>query len=172
MSARSGDRAGLAVASRARLGPGVLGPALVVVAIASFAAGRTTSERPAPVAHETTRNVVAVPALDQAALERAVRDAVRSELAVRGEPVAPQAHEVPAPPTVTTKTAETIAAADQGHRIVAAAVAARRWTRADAAALRASLGAMDTEDRQVVLAQLVPAVNRDEVKVELDGRLF
>ena len=31
---------------------------------------------------------------------------------------------------------------------------------------------MDAEDRDAVLAQLVPAVNRDEIKLEIAGALF
>ena len=143
----------------------------------AFAAGRRNREVPLPVMAEAPVSreppAAALPvtpapsALDTAALDRAIREAVRAELAA-------SAHDAQnrSSPDIVAKSAEAITASEHGHRIVASAVSARRWTRADADALRQSLEVMDAEDRDSVLAQLVPAVNRDEIKLEIAGGLF
>lgn len=152
--------------------------AIVVVGVGAFLAGQqnaparpVTSPRPLPVHPTPVTMPVQAPVLDPAALRAAIREELRAELAALPAahsgvtPVTPQAS---APPP----TAEHVAATEKGHRIVSDAVGAKRWTRRDAQALAEQLALMDAEGRRDVLAQLIPAVNRDELRVEVEGPLF
>ena len=108
--------------------------ALLLVGCMAFAAGRRNREVPLPVMAEAPVSreppAAALPvtpapsALDTAALDRAIREAVRAELAA-------SAHDAQnrSSPDIVAKSAEAITASEHGHRIVASAVSARREPR-------------------------------------------
>lgn len=68
-----------------------------------------------------------------------------------------------APPT--TPTAASLEAKERAQRLVQSALWTRVWGREQAEALRRFAAQMTAEQRTQVLTQLVPAINRGDVKV-------
>jgi hypothetical protein len=57
-------------------------------------------------------------------------------------------------------------------RRVDVAIAQRRWTRDDAAALGRTLDAVSADQRAAILRTLIPAINRGEIKLAYRGEPF
>jgi hypothetical protein len=74
---------------------------------------------------------------------------------------------VPAPPPAPT--AEQMAARDRGLAIVDGALSARRWTQEDKQQLRSLLPQLDEATRIELVRSLLPAINRQEIKMETQG---
>ncbi len=104
--------------------------------------------------------------LSEAALHRIVHD----ELAAQGQggsgapEAAPAASAAPPP-------GNPVACGD-GMRRVDQAIAQRRWTRDDAAALGRALDTRSPDQRAAVLRTLIPAINRGEIKLAYRGEPF
>jgi hypothetical protein len=140
----------------------------VVLSVVVWTAARSTVHEPSapPVAARPDReapptsHVYAAPAIDTDALRAMVREELRAELATHRDGAS-----VDAPPTA--KTDANLQAAERGRALVEAGLARRVWTADDASRLRAAMRQMSRDDAESLLAQIVPAVNRGEVK--LDG---
>jgi len=153
-----------------------------VVAVGAFALGHLhagSDAAPAAKGAPPAPGPRLAPAIASAELKAAIAEAVRDEL--RGARVAPRGPEAETEAeaeaeTETEAEAEAVdraaAAAARGHAVVDAARQAGRWTRDDAAALRAVLPAMTERQRQAVLDALLPAFNRGELKPDYVGPTF
>jgi predicted lipid-binding transport protein (Tim44 family) len=102
----------------------------------------------------------------EAALRRIVHDELASAPGQVGSGAAGAAPAAPATPP-----GNPVAFGD-GMRRVDQAIAQRRWTRDDAAALGRALDPMSPDQRTTVLRTLIPAINRGEVKLAYRGELF
>lgn len=108
------------------------------------------------------------PFLGAAALRAAVREEVRAaiadEAAAARKEVKPQPEEVEPPaPSASYQTAKT-------H--VTERLAQGTWSDVDRERMRAVLGEMSDSERDEVMRQVIVAVNKDQVRVDLDGPLF
>jgi hypothetical protein len=123
---------------------------------------------PAQVVHDRVERVpVAVgDGLSEAALRRIVHD----ELAAQRQGESDAAATAPAAPAAPPP--GNPAAFGEGMRRVDQAIAQRRWTRDDAAALGRALDTMSPAERTTVLHTLIPALNRGEIKLAYRGELF
>jgi len=127
------------------------------------------SPRPAPVVPAARVAVEHPPIVvtDLAPSAAELRRIVRAELAAgdRDQPAAAPAAPPPAPPGDP-------AAFDAGMQRVHQAIAQRRWTRDDAAALGRTLDALSPDQRTAILHTLIPALNRGEIRLAYRGELF
>jgi hypothetical protein len=160
--------------------------AVVVIAAAAgaFAVGRWTlrspgAATPSPTVRTGPAPASASPATSTArALDPGIRDAIRA--AVRDEVTAALAERdarrdgdepsASAEPPAATSDAE--AAAAIARELVEAAQRSHRWTREDAAALRAAIGRMTADQREEILPTLMVAVNRGEIQPDYPGSLY
>ena len=99
--------------------------------------------------------------------EAALRRVVQEELAAGGVPAGAAAQPAPVAPAGGDP-----AAFDRGMQRVHQAIAQRRWTADDAAALGRTLETTSVEQRTALLHALIPALNRGEVKLTYRGDLF
>jgi hypothetical protein len=149
---------------------------ILAVALVGLGAGggyvlgslRAQPQTSAPVVRRQAERSPVVVA-DRGLTEADLRRVVKEELAAGGlgqgggsarEPVAP----APAPANPV--------AFDDGMRRVNQAIAQRRWTPDDAAALDRALEAASPEQRAAILHTLVPALNRGDVKLTYRGAVF
>jgi hypothetical protein len=114
----------------------------------------------------------AVPVLGSDALRGDIRRILREELQLARQPEPVQAAIAAAPATPPPESAEAVAAAEQGHRIVDGALAAQRWGDQDVTAIRQILPQLAADDRDALLKQLVPAINTGRVRLETVGQIF
>lgn len=146
---------------------------VVAVAIASFWLGsrqtttHTTSPPSAPAEAPAALPAFAfVPApanVDQAALEAAIRETVRSELAHARDVAG--ARDAKAAPTTPAQ----VEAEQTGRAVVTKAVAAGHWREVDRLAFHEAYRTMTLDAKRELMAILVPAINEDRVKVETEG---
>jgi hypothetical protein len=122
----------------------------------------------AQVGHDRVERVpiAAAGGLSEAALRRIVHD----ELA--GAPGGGRSGAAGAAPAAPATPPGNPVAFGDGLRRVDQAIAQRRWTRDDAAALGRALDTMSPDQRTTVLRTLIPAINRGEVKLAYRGELF
>lgn len=99
--------------------------------------------------------------------EAALRRVVQEEITAGRAPASATAPAAPAAPAAGDP-----AAFDRGMQRVHQALAQRRWTADDAAALGRAFETTSAEQRTAVLHALVPALNRGEVKLTYRGDLF
>ncbi|HZS38329.1 MAG TPA: hypothetical protein VFF06_15935 [Polyangia bacterium] len=133
------------------------------------AAPKTASCEPATLAAALSTVRVAT---DNSALRDDVRRIIREELAAAGH--APQKDrgerereaERPAP------TAESVAARETSQQLIATSLSTHRWTREQKSKLRDLLPQMTDEQRAATLAELIPAMNRQEIIPEEPGAPF
>ncbi len=105
--------------------------------------------------------------LSEAALRRVVHDELASAPGQSGSGAPGAAPAAPAAPPPGNPVAF-----GDGMRRVDQAIAQRRWTRDDAAALGRALETMSPGQRAAVLRTLIPAINRGEVKLAYRGEPF
>lgn len=110
-----------------------------------------------------------VAAGDHGLSEAALRRVVHDELAAQGQGGSGAAGAAPAAPAAPP--GNPVAFGD-GMRRVDQAIAQRRWTRDDAAALGRALDTMSPDQRAAVLRTLIPAINRGEIKLAYRGEPF
>jgi hypothetical protein len=130
-------------------------------------ARRADPQPSAPVVRgsaERTPIIVADRGLSEADLRRVVKEELAAGSPAQradrtGEPA-------PSAPPVDP------AAYDDGMRRVKQAIAQRRWTPEDAAALDRTLEAVSPEQRAQLLHTLIPALNRGAIKLSYRGALF
>jgi hypothetical protein len=127
---------------------------------------------PAPAAQVVHDRVerVAVAGGDHGLSEAALRRIVHDELAgAPGQGGAGTPGAAPAAPAA--RPGNPVAFAD-GMRRVDQAIAQRRWTRDDAAALGHAFDTMSPDQRAAVLRTLIPAINRGEIRLAYRGEPF
>jgi hypothetical protein len=138
--------------------------------------GQRPSAAPAPPVREVVRAVPGesrvvvtpgAPGLDPEALQDDIRELLREELAERDGPDGDTAVEAAVAPTT-----DNLAAAERGQDVVASAIAAGHWTEADAIELRALALEMTQGQREEVAHTLVPAINRQELRLDYAGPPF
>jgi hypothetical protein len=125
---------------------------------------------PAPAAQVVHDRVERVAVGDHGLSEAALRRIVHDELAGaqgQGGSGAPGA----APAAPAAPPGNPVAFAD-GMRRADQAIAQRRWTRDDAAALGHAFDTMSPDQRAAVLRTLIPAINRGEVRLAYRGEPF
>jgi hypothetical protein len=126
---------------------------------------------PPPTAAPVVRGVVErqpVVIADRGLSEAELRRVVHEELAASGAaPRGAAAGEAAPPPPPADPVAY-----DDGMRRVGQAIAQRRWTPDDTAALDRTLEAVSPEQRTAILRVLVPALNRGEIKLTYRGAVF
>src|SRR5262249_2479099 len=118
---------------------------------------------------EIRETALPAPALDGAQLASLIRGVVREEMG-RVQPAATAVQEkepVRAEPSV-----EQVEAHERGQDLVAAAQRTGHWTSEDRHQLRALMSQLSATDRDDLLHTLIPAINRQEVKVDLVGPPF
>jgi hypothetical protein len=133
---------------------------------------------PSPAPAATTKEPDEAPAV-QAFVERAqlsalLRSIVREELERGGGKCAPATASAPSAPaaaaaTPSVPTAEQVEARDSGQSIIAAAHRAGRWTDDDRLRFRDVLRRVDSDGRAELMRTLVPAINRQEIKLDVHG---
>jgi hypothetical protein len=113
-------------------------------------------------------------AVDTTSLRADLRRIIREELAAAGHPVAPASKdrerepvEKPAAPTP-----ENVAARESSQQLIATSLSTHRWTREQKSQLRDLLPLMTEEQRAATLAELIPAMNRQEIVPEAPGSPF
>jgi len=154
----------------------LLGAAALAIGV-GFAIGRVTapsSPEPATVSVvERGAPAVIAPGTCVAHLGdddlRRLRDEVVAAIAP-GSPAAaivPPAEDPPPPPTP-----EQLAAEDASARLLDTAIAAGRWTDADAAALRGQLGTVPDATRIAMLQRMAVAINSGRLHVDTTGAPF
>lgn len=124
---------------------------------------------PAQVVHDRVERAPAAGGdrgLSEAELRRVVHDELGGAQG-QGSAGAPGAAPAPAAPPPGNPVAF-----NDGMRRVDQAIAQRRWTRDDAAALGRALDTMSPDQRAAVLRTLIPAINRGEVKLAYRGEPF
>ncbi|MFY1830817.1 hypothetical protein ACN47A_33210 [Myxococcus fulvus] len=89
-------------------------------------------------------------------------------------PGAPEVGTPPKPPATAPiePSAKSLAAAQEGQRLVEAALRAKRWTRQDAQAFRAALVDMTPDQRTEALNRLLTAINSQLLQVQTGGMPF
>ncbi|REG29821.1 hypothetical protein ATI61_107518 [Archangium gephyra] len=92
-----------------------------------------------------------------------IRRIVREELAALREELANA--RVSANATPPEPTPESVEALARGHRLIDAALSSRRWTNQDAQMMREILAQLDPAQQKEVLQRLIPAMNRQEIRV-------
>jgi hypothetical protein len=159
---------------------------LVGIAAAAFAAGRTTGSdatrdvmtrtRAAGPAPASTGPGPALSALSgvqvTAALRAAVRDEIREVLTEEREAAADASAAGETESASDEPSDESVAAAERGRAVIEAARRARRWRSEDASALQEVMASVTDDERQALLAELIPAINRGEVTPETPGWIF
>jgi hypothetical protein len=110
------------------------------------------------------------PPIDQQQLAAEIRAVVREELA-RNHNEAPAPNQEP-PPAAALPTVEQVTAQDQAHAVVDGARRSGHWTEEDRAQLRQQLPQMSDAQRDEVLTTLIPAINRQEIKIDVRGAPF
>jgi hypothetical protein len=121
---------------------------------------------------EPTR--VAGPANDEGsrqALAQLIRDEVRQAVA-DASPEAQRAREEAIAEVEILNSPENRAAYQSASSVVTIAVAAKHWTEEDKEAFGAAFGQLTNNQRMELMNILAPAINNDEVKVEVTGPLF
>jgi hypothetical protein len=126
---------------------------------------RTTASREPPAEISTS--------LDRAQLASMIRSIVRDEVG-RATPPAPQPAttdeaRAPAPPEPT---AEQVEAHDRGQSVIASAQRAGHWSEDDRRQFREVLRQVNGAERDELLHTLLPAINRQELKVDTFGPPF
>jgi hypothetical protein len=119
------------------------------------------AERPVEKERESVRLIV------RQELARAARDVSlpASSPPVAEEARSPEALEPPPAPPAE----EALRAVAQGHELISAASAARRWTDEDRTRLRSVLPLLTFEQREELFDELFPLINRGEIRLELAG---
>jgi hypothetical protein len=128
-----------------------------------------TPPPPAQAVHDRVERAPAAGG-DRGLSEAELRRVVHDELAgaqEQGGAGAPGAAPAPAAPPPGNPVAF-----GDGMRRVDQAIAQRRWTRDDAAALGRGLDTMSPDQRAAILRTLIPAINRGEVKLAYRGEPF
>jgi hypothetical protein len=129
---------------------------------------------PAPVRPDATRldpvTVVSSPTT-AAQLAPMIRTIVREELE-RAQPAAAARAEPPEPVAAPLPTAEQVQAHEHAQTVIAAALRTGRWTREDQSQLRELMSQLNEAERQNVVHTLLPAINRQELKIEGPGPAF
>jgi hypothetical protein len=87
-------------------------------------------------------------------------------------PPAVAAEEGPAKPAPATAPPESIAAYQSAQRVVQNAVSARVWGEKEAAEMRSLIPQLTPEQLQAIHSTLLPAVNSQQVRVQIQGPLF
>jgi hypothetical protein len=155
------------VLSMALLGLGAAGGYL----FGSLRAQPPLSALVVPERAERAPSVVADRGLSEAELRRVVHEelAASGQGQAEGQGGAGGSGATPAPPAAA---AGNPAAFDAGMRRVDQAIAQRRWTRDDAAALGRTLDTVSPDQRAAILRTLIPAINRGEIKLAYRGEPF
>jgi hypothetical protein len=125
---------------------------------------------PAQVVHDRVERVPVAggdPGMSEAALRRIVHDELAGAQGPGGSGAPGAAPVAPAAPPPGNP----VAFAD-GMRRVDQAIAQRRWTRDDAAALGLAFETMSPDQRAAVLRTLIPAINRGEFRLAYRGEPF
>ncbi|MBM4257608.1 MAG: hypothetical protein FJ147_17155 [Deltaproteobacteria bacterium] len=128
---------------------------------------QTQDTRPEP-AQATT---AAAPELSRQDLAKLIRDEVRNAVA-QESPEAQRAKEEAIAEAKILNSPENKAAYQSASSVVQTAVAAKRWTEEDRDTFNAAIGSLTTNQRTELMGKLIPAVNRGELKVEVNGPLF
>lgn len=103
-----------------------------------------------------------------------MRSIVREELDRSRPPAAAPAilERVPAREAPVEPSAEQLAARDDGMALVAGARNAGRWTQEDRQRFRQLMVKLDAKEREELLSTLIPAMNRQEIKPDVNGEPF
>jgi hypothetical protein len=129
---------------------------------------------PAPVRPDATRfdpvTVVSGPT-NPAQLASMIRAIVREELE-RAQPVAAARAEAPERAADHLPTAEQVQAHERAQTVVAEALRTGHWTKEDQSQLRELMPQLNEVERQDVVHTLLPAINRQELKVDPPGPAF
>jgi hypothetical protein len=126
---------------------------------------REISARLASIEREAARRERA--AVDPGALREIVGQAVAEQLRAAAGTGAPGA--AAAPPPSAEDERRQIAAFDAGRALVDARLDARSWRASDAQALRHLLIAMAPEQRELTMTRITMAINRQDLRDEVDG---
>ena len=149
--------------------------AAVVAAGGGYLLGSVRAAPPAAAVHgPTERSAPAVTQRGERGLSEAeLRRIVQEELAAARTAPAPGPAAEPAPSAPPAPSPSPSGgdprAYDDAMRRVDQAIAQRRWTREDAAALGRALDTTSPEQRTAVLHRLAPAINRGEIKLAYRG---
>ncbi|WP_426748505.1 hypothetical protein VZQ01_18410 [Myxococcus faecalis] len=103
--------------------------------------------------------------------ELASQRAVLDTLLARTAP-SPDSRQALTPEASVPASAENLAAAQEGERLVDAALRVRRWTSDDAQAFRAALADMTPDQRTEALRRLLTAINSQALQVQTGGAPF
>jgi hypothetical protein len=95
-----------------------------------------------------------------------VRDIVREELGRAAPPARQTTNPRPEPPPPTV---EQVTASDQALTVVSEARQVGRWTAADREQLRRLLPQLDPRQREALQEELIPAINNQELRLDLPG---
>ncbi|MCP3063204.1 hypothetical protein LXT21_30950 [Myxococcus sp. K38C18041901] len=118
--------------------------------------------------------------LQELASQRAVLDTLlsrtstpdtRCAIAASGAPVAATPSTPPAA-APSEPSAENLAAAQEGQRLIDAALRVKRWTSQDAQAFRVALVDMTPDQRTEALRQLLTTINSQALQVQTGGMPF
>jgi hypothetical protein len=110
--------------------------------------------------------------VERAQLGTMIRGIVREEMersAGRPAPAAAASPSAPKAETAPEPTAAQVTARDSGQSIIAAARSAGRWTEDDRMHFREAMAGLDDSGRAELLQTLLPAINRQEIKLEFHG---
>ncbi len=144
---------------------------LVGVCFAPRAASQPPGPKPAAAAPARAATVI-----DTAALDDHIQQVIRSELAAAKAPGAggPPAgkNETWTEKRVDDPVSGSLVAAEQGRQIVDTALSSHRWTADDAARFHELRRQMNADQQRELLHLLIPAINRQEVKVDFHKRPY
>lgn len=107
--------------------------------------------------------------VDAAWLRAELAQILREELGNRAEDERADARKKPPAPEPTP---QNLAAFQEGSKVIDNAIAARRWTEADAAALRGALGTMTPAQQDEVIQRLMVTLNTNTLEVRTLGAPF
>jgi hypothetical protein len=150
-----------------------------VLVLAAFGVGRmsvrrstTSVVREAPAA-SPVRPVALARGIDRAEVEDAVRAAMKRVAAAPAEQVAaaPAADEG-APESAPESSPEIVRARAEASRVVDQALARGRWTAQDRDAIRGLGGDLGADVIAGIYQRLIPAVNAQQVAIDVRGPLF
>lgn len=145
--------------------------AFVATGAAGLIAGTALQAVPPPPSSGKTVEIHET--VDGAQLASLVRTVVREEMArAPAAPVAAVAVEKERPPTPVEPTAEQLEAHERGQSIVSAAQRVGRWSNQDRDQLRQVFQEVNENERDELLRSLLPAINRQEIKVDVQGPPF
>ncbi len=105
------------------------------------------------------------------ALAKLLRNEVRQAV-TDASPQAQRAREEAVTEAAMLNSPENKAAYQTASSVVTTAVAAKRWTEDARETFTTAVGQLTNNQRMELMDQLIPAVNRGEIKVEVNGPLF